>query len=145
MSRSVPGEATAYFIVAPGRRVEWGVDAASVTKIVAEADWQGASPLDAAALCGIEIEEGLEPRRVLVVATGRGEVAVRAAGRIGVRNVARSQVCSLPRRELGDIPSAVRDIVLGDDERSLLVLDVGKLEAGLGDLSPKGTESGVRG
>lgn len=130
---SVPGSDGAHVVVSGGA-VEWGLPAAEVTRIVADSDWNGPPPLDVAGALGLAPSQAAagSPRRILVVATGGGEVAIQAAGRISTRSIDPSAVWPLPALVRTTTPGRLlASIVLAPGETPLLVLDATELAAWL--------------
>jgi hypothetical protein len=108
-------------LVLAGASAEVAIEAARVDQIVPAAQWQGPPGVDLFSLVGYAAPPGDEAR-MLVVRRARGELVIRAAGTLRMRNVERSQVLPLPSLLATRAP-AISSVVLIAGALPLLIVD----------------------
>ena len=111
--------------------VQWGLDAPVVREVINPGSYHGPQPIDVAAVLGLgaRAEEG----RVLIVATPRGPIALRAAGHLHIVSVPQSEVLEVPSElPRNPVSAAVRAVVLRDGELPILLLSPERVAAAAG-------------
>lgn len=110
-------------VVLVGRGMDWAIEAESVVNALFAGEWNGAPPIDVAALWGGRWEAGSHEARIVVVSTRHGTCAF-SSGRLAFRSVDRSSILPLPHivaRGLGG--RFIRGVVFSDSESATLVLN----------------------
>lgn len=136
----------ATFLVLRADRVDLGLPAAQVARVVDRADWTAAEPADVEQLLGVFRMGSRAPAapcaRVLILKTPGGEAAVGTARALLVREILVNQLCELPPLvSPGGAPRVLARVAQPEGAPPLLEIDPAALCALAATETPEGDGS----